>query len=197
MAKYSGEALIEVLRHELECKNNNQLAKKLGVLAPQIAAWERSKLTRAVFRNIIRKLETRLVSNSFEAICEFRQLSPHQEGTANSLRNRINSVELCEKLGRSQGIYAYYDSSGKLIYVGKTEKNHLLGEMGQQFSKRKVAIKRTNGNGEFVRTQVPLREFVEYCSAYRVHKSVIANFEALIARLAPNDIFNSQIPRYR
>jgi hypothetical protein len=195
--KPSGSILIEALMKELDCANQRQLAIKLGVLSPQIASWSRRSLSRTTAKNIVRRLEERFVRNSFSRICEFRKLEPLQEGKANSLKNRIRSREVCETLKNAKGIYSFYDSSGRLIYIGKTERNHLLGEMGQQFSKRKVSIKRTNRKGQFVHMKVPLRDFVEYCSAYSVHPTVIREFEALIARLAPNDIVNSQIPRYR
>lgn len=197
MAKPTSTAiLLKAIKVEFDCENNNQLAKKLDVLAPQIASWEKKSLNKLIARNIVRRLERRFVRNSFQSICEFRKLVPVPDGEANSLRNRIASDELCKTLEGAAGIYSFYDSSGRLIYVGKTE-DHLLGEMSQQFSKRKVSIRRTNGKGNFVHTNVPLREFVEYCSAYRVHTSVVSDFEALIARLAPNDISNSQIPKYR
>lgn len=193
----STKILFEALMEEFGCENNNQLAKKLDVLAPQIASWERKPLTKVTARNIVRRLERRFIKNSFERICEFRKLVPTPYGVANSLRKRLASDDLCRRLEQAAGIYSFYDSSGRLIYLGKTEHNHLLAEMGQQFSRRKVLIRRTNPRGNFVHMKVPLREFVEYCSAYRVHKSVISDFEALIARLTPNDISNSQIPKYK
>jgi len=198
MAKQkSGTILIHTLRTELDCKNNNQLAKKLGVTAPQISAWSQASLSRTIARNILRRLEQRFVRNSFERIFEFRKLLPPDTGKANTIRKRIGSKEICKTLAEAKGIYAFYDSRGRIIYIGKTEKNHLLGEMGQQFSNRKVAIRRTNRKGNFVHMKVPLRDFVEYRSAYKVHSEVIADFEALVARLAPNNLENSQIPKYK
>ncbi len=193
----SGAILVDALLDELECDNNNQLAKKLNCNADQISKWRSKDLTTTTATNIIKRMDTRFVRNSFRSICEFRKLALLQEGKPNTLRNRIKSQELCDQLEREIGIYTFYDSSGRLIYVGKTVKNSLLAEMGQQFTKRRVRIRKTNSKGEFRHEWVHLRDFVDYCSAYSVHHSVISDFEALIARIAPNDIANDQIPKYR
>ncbi|MFO0993075.1 MAG: hypothetical protein U1E67_14210 [Hyphomicrobiales bacterium] len=197
VSKRASETLIKAMKLELGCGNNNQLARKLSVAPAQIAAWESNPLSKTVARNVMKRLEQRYVRGAFDTIFEFRKLAPHQVGKANSLRNRIDSKELCDALSKSQGIYAFYNSSGRLLYIGKTEKNHLLNEMGQRFTNRTASIRLTNDHGQFVRRSVPLREFAEYCSAYRLHQSVISNFEALMTRITPNEIINSQIPKYR
>ena len=189
--------MIDALVKELECENPSQLSKKLGVNADQISKWRAKDLTPTTAKNILKRLDTRFVRNSFQSICEFSRLVPLKEGKPNTIRNRLKSEQLVEELRKFQGIYTFYDSSGRLIYVGKTEKNTLLAEMGQQFTKRKVRIRKTDSNGQFRHEMISLREFVEYCSVYAVHPAVIADFEALIARVAPNDIANDQIPKYK
>ena len=193
----SGAVLVDALIDEFECNNPSQLAKMLDVNADQISKWRAKDLTPTTARNIVKRLDARFVRNSFQSICEFRRLAPLKEGKPNTIRNRIQSEHLSAELEKFQGIYTFYDSSGRLIYVGKTEKNTLLKEMGQQFTKRKVRIRKTDNNGHFRHQWVSLCEFVEYCSAYSVHSAVIADFEALIARIAPNDIANDQIPKYK
>ena len=101
------------------------------------------------------------------------------------------------------GIYIFYDSLGKAIYAGKTEKkdrksgekrkNSLWDEMKSAYNRNRSAqsiVKFNYSNKRLSKQKYYLYETACYVSAYRVDELAIRDFEALIIRSFPNDLTN-------
>jgi phage-related protein len=201
MAKQcDGVQLVEMLLEELECENKNQLANKLNVSAPKIQSWESAKtLSKTVIKNVIDAVRSQAVKSAIDPIVEFHKLNHYHGNQIDNLRKKIDDPEICERLKNSRGIYSFYDSNGKIVYVGKTEKNNLLSEMEQAFKLKRPNYQRklANKDGKFSVHRLGINDTAEFLSAYEVHQSVIGNVEAFLTRMVPNDVVNKKTESFR
>ncbi len=194
-----GAQLVSMLMEELHCSNKNQLANRLGVPAPKIQSWENAAfLSKTIVRNVIRTVRDAAIRNSISPIVEFRQLNHLHGHDADTLVKKIDSKEVCEKLKDAKGIYSFYDSSGRIVYVGKTEKSNLLAEMTQAFNliRPNYSRKLANGQGKFKTHSLALRDTAEFVSAYEVDTNAIGNVEAFLTRVIPNDVVNKKTENF-
>ncbi|MDR2711322.1 MAG: hypothetical protein LBB65_08415 [Burkholderiales bacterium] len=127
---------------------------------------------------------------------------PDKNRTARGLRE-----ELLEK----KGIYLFYDSRGKVLYVGKT-KSSIWKEMHYAYKRpRKVqvisAVKYPERRDVSYKSaqekkrkieDVPktLFDLAAYFSAYEINDDLIDDFEALFIRAFPNDLLNSRVEKF-
>jgi hypothetical protein len=150
-----------------------------------------------IARNIIRKFAIASVKSSLEQIVEFRKLDHFHGKSVDTLAKKIGSKPIADQLNRTKGIYLFYDSSGKVIYCGRTVKNVLLKEMQQAFNLRRPQYKRklTDAKGNFSNRKLSIRDTAHYFSAYRVDDVLIANLEAFVTRIVPNDLINKKTER--
>ena len=195
----TGADVVRILRDEFDCNNNNQLAEALDENAAQIWAWENGSLTQTKLKNILRKLRTISVKNSIRALAEFRELNHDHDHKIDNLRRRMDDEKLVNILHETKGIFSFYDSDGKIIYVGKTEKKTLMNEMTQAYNlarpnyRRKLADK----NGKFTVRKLSINDTAQFFSAYEVDGAVIGNIEALITRMIPNNIVNKKTEKFK
>jgi hypothetical protein len=57
LAQFGGNEFVDLLRDELDCENDNQLALRLGSSAPNVHSWRKKKnLTKTIVRNVVTKL---------------------------------------------------------------------------------------------------------------------------------------------
>jgi hypothetical protein len=200
MAKpFSGSELVGLLIEELGCHNKAQVARRLNVKPAQIQSWENGKLTKLVARNVIRKVKASAVNRAIAPIIEFHQLNHLHGKKTDTLRKKIDNKSVCDELKLKKGIYTFYDSNGRIIYVGKTEKNNLLSEMDQAFKlkRNKYLRKLVNKKGDFKSHSLTLRDTAEFVSAYEVDSDVIGNIEAFLTRIIPNDVVNQKTERFK
>jgi hypothetical protein len=193
-----GSDLVDVLLKELDCKNDNQLAQRLGVAAPNIYAWRnRGQVTKTIFRNALRRVSTRAVQTSIKPIAEFRKLDLFHGKNIDTLTKRIGLKPLIERLKTQKGIYLFYDSSGEVIYCGRTTKKNLLSEMTQAYEQPRAQYKRkfTNGQNKFATQTMAIRDTALYFSAYQVDDFLISNLEAFVTRVVPNNLINKKTER--
>ena len=108
----------------------------------------------------------------YRIIVELGSFDPNDKAT----QRRQRLKELFGAHGEERGIYAFYDASASLIYIGKTERG-LLDEVNQALNKR------INRNFDLKR-----RSIVRYISAYSVGGSVSFDYpkhvESLILRIS-------------
>ena len=114
------------------------------------------------------------------------------------------------ELQRARGIYIYYDSRGRAIYVGKAEEQSLWKEMNLALNRGRgdvQSIKRvshpTNSvaykgpeekKRRIVKQPVRLWQIATYLSAYEISPtSIIGMFEALLVRGFANDLLNKRM----
>jgi len=106
--------------------------------------------------------------------------------------------ELRDRLKEVNGIYIFYDSLGKAIYVGKTKRvgnDHLLGEIKNAWERQRdyhqqVRIKKGLA---FKYESYKLKDAAHYISAYEISEEHISMIEALLTRILPNNLTNKRI----
>lgn len=105
------------------------------------------------------------------------------------------------------GIYVFFDSMGKAIYIGKTVNQNIWRRMHQSFKSKEVnQLYRVNHpkiNVEYKSSeekqrklkphQVKVYEVARYFSAYDVHRNLVGTVEALLIRTAANDLQNTRM----
>jgi transcriptional regulator with XRE-family HTH domain len=196
-----GKQLILMLRTALGCNNKNQLATKLGVSAASIQSWERAEnLSKTVVMNVIKAVRDAAIKSSIEPIMEFHQLNHGHGHEKDTLLKKIDHELYCNKLRELKGIYSFYDSNGRIIYVGKTEKKNLLSEMNQAFNLVRPNYVRKlldNKSGKFIARRLAIKDTAEFVSAYAVNEHAIGNVEALLIRMVPNDVVNKRTEKFR
>lgn len=98
-----------------------------------------------------------------------------------------------------KGIYIFYNSQGKVLYVGKTQKGikrTLFNEVTNQLN-RKIAYFATT-NHRIVKKTIKQAECVHYISAYQINSiDAIHNIEALLIRSYANDNTNIQMAQFK
>jgi len=121
-------------------------------------------------------------------------------------------AELRSELESKSGIYVFYDSRGHVLYVGKTETNTLWSEMKHAFNRDRKdlqqvrLVKHPTTRGRFLPaykklrrirpTQLVLADMAAYFSAYAIDPKFIASIEALLVRVAANDLLNKRMEKF-
>lgn len=111
--------------------------------------------------------------------------------------------DLQTRLKESKGLYLFYNSGGKVIYVGKTERRNLWDEIDSVFnsrrSRQKIKAFKPAFEEQGKRKKIPVRLFdiAAYFSAYSVHPSLIGNLETFLIRALPNNVVNIKIERFK
>lgn len=118
---------------------------------------------------------------------------------------------LREALDSSHGIYVFYDSRGRSLYVGKAREQTLWKEMNLAFNRRREVqsislVKHPERNQEFkagyeklrqpTDTQLELFDIAAYFSAYQVDDGMIEDLEALMVRAFANDLLNVKMETF-
>jgi hypothetical protein len=147
---------------------------------------DRSDISPTVLRNALKSLEHQKLSTAIVPICEFHPLVDDHGANVDSFANRQ------EELKAAIGIYAFFQAGGRLLYVGKTEKNNLFNEMQQRYWHKSVAFKVLKA-GKAVKTQACIAEMAYYVSAYKVDRLLITNVEALLTRMIINNASNIRV----
>lgn len=114
------------------------------------------------------------------------------------------------ELSATSGLYIFYDTRGKALYIGKAAKQNIWKEMNLAFNRSRSAqsislVKHPVKNVKYVAASEKIRQPVDiprklvdlaaYFSAYEVNDSLIDNFEALFIRAFPNDLLNYRMEK--
>lgn len=119
----------------------------------------------------------------------------------NDLRKKLDNTKA--------GIYIFYDSSSRAIYVGKTagkgKTSSLWSRMKSsfnlyQYSRQQYRIDHNKGDIVNVRKlglrPVRLHELAKYFSAYEVHPKLTHNIEALLIRAFADNLMNKKMENF-
>ena len=130
----------------------------------------------------------------FTAVDEDGNVHPYLDGVSKRLKS-------------SNGIYIFYDSRGRALYVGKAENQSLWQEMKSAYNRdrndkqkirlvthptRKIRYSKEKSRRITYR-KVQLHELAYYFSAYEVPKPLISSIEALLIRAFANDLLNAKM----
>jgi hypothetical protein len=205
----------KLVKHEilkkLRKEKGNELVSELGFSSTYIYKLMSEKLTAKQLANLIHKSRAKYSKDSIKPIIEFYRI--------NKKKNRKNwelfstktnrEISIKERLKNEIGIYVFYDSQGKALYVGKSDAN-LWDEIKSAFNRYRLkqtlfTVKhpqrdqKINWDAEPKRqiklSNFFLHEIAEYFSAYKIGKEIVPVVEAAFIRLLPNDLYNKKIEK--
>lgn len=182
--------------------NGKDLVSVLEDFSIQIGAvtkhqWRKKReISPAILRNALRKLQSQTLDHAIKPIIEFHYIDFEHGANTDSFRNRLNDEEAYETLkNQTGGIYAFFDSTGEVIYVGKTAGN-LFTEMEQRYSGKKIKF-RVIKNSKAAWKHWPIKHVAQFASAYGVSDALITNVEALLTRIIINKASNIRTESFK
>jgi len=223
----NGREIIASLKRKLRVTTDKALAVHIGVTVQSIHNWKNRRSVSS--RQLVGLVHSASVAaaDSFQAnairpLVEFFPITKcesRQGGLCELFATTLEDdtehpclVGLREELEVAHGVYLFFDSRGRAIYVGKARKRGLWGEMKGAFNRDRRAvqrIKRVKHPTNKVRYRpsevksrqireywVPLHDLAAYFSAYEVADTMIANLEALLVRSFANDLLNIRMERF-
>jgi hypothetical protein len=104
MADLTRGEFVDLLVEEFECKNDSELANKLGI---SIANWRKGKdklVSKAIVRNVLKAGLRYRVHSAIEPIVEFY---PFDFDHGTTFASRLNNRDVKGKLESSCGIYIF------------------------------------------------------------------------------------------
>lgn len=211
------EELLRKLRNKFNVDTNNQLSKYLGITSSALSQYPDEMSP----ENVARLVESAWDKGSsigleygIFPIVEFFPINHTMSKQGKKweiLPAKTDSTardnELRVGLKKAQGIYLFYNSECRVIYIGKTEGQNLWTEMKQTFNRKISTYKYNyvhhpdnekelssplNGNRRIVNYQAYLHDTAFYFSAYKVSPELINNLEAFLVRSLPNDLRNTK-----
>lgn len=237
--KHERAELIEKLKEHFGVKQNNHLAEALGGSKHQswqtkIATWPKSpkKLSVAEILTLVKdavaaaakrqeekaKEEREKISKTFiEPIVEYFPIEKveSKQGKNYEISPPAEKKKDWERvrgdLEKEQvGVYIFYNSSGRAIYVGKTggrtitlwARMKLSLNHDQQKSRQLYRIADHGANakppGKTLKPgPVQLHELAKYFSAYKVHPEMLHNVEALLVRAFADNLMNKKMETFK
>lgn len=214
--------LLAVLKKKFEIKTDKDLAETIGISIATINNWKSNsaELTPHQIGNLIDKVRKKekedLITNVIQPLVEYYEVEhfDSRQGANWELipsgDGRGKKIRAC--LENSKGIYIFYNSQCKAIYVGKAKKQSLWKEMTLAFNRdrasQKVWLVQHPSTGQsfepaynklrpLKKTKVFLSEIASYFSAYKVSIDLIDNIEALLIRGFTNDLTNTRMEKFK
>lgn len=186
--KMNGKEFVSLIVDEL----------KLNISAVTKSQWsKRPDISLTVLRNAFRWFEKQKFHESIVPMSEFHELSLQHGKNTDSFASRINNKTVESKLKENDsiGIYAFFDASGRVIYIGKTEKGTLFSEMQQRYWNKSISV-RFIKKGKACSLDTKINHVAKYFSAYKVEKHLIKNVEALLTRVIINSASNIRVESF-
>ncbi|WP_156914438.1 hypothetical protein [Cupriavidus sp. amp6] len=211
------------LRGKFEVGTNGEFSSELGISVGTINNWLRYGLTGRKLSDALVKAKKSAVETAHACVIapvvEFFPVTPTRKssnGAAELFPTRGAAATkvlqgLKSALEDSHGIYVFYDSRGRGLYVGKAQRQSLWKEMNLAFNRDRDTTQRVYRvqhprRGEFktsdeyarqVRlTTRHLSHLAAYFSAYEVDNPLINELEALLVRSFANDLLNVKMERF-
>lgn len=226
----TGKELIEQVRKSISrdgkaIATDRAVASYLGLSIAGFANWKvREEITTrqmaGLLASVAKASKARAYSDTVQPIVEF--FPCYREQIANGGNYRIFDpgkkdqahpyhLGLKEELDKHRGIYVFYDSRGRALYVGKTKSQSLWTEINLAYNRDRalqniLRVQHPERRQDFrtsdeIRRQirpanVRLHELAEYVSAYNVAEDMIGDVESLLIRAFPNDLLNKKIENF-
>ncbi len=213
--------LLEELKKQLGVDTDRSLSVALGVAQQTFVNWRKQRvaMTARQMAEVLRKAQlqatTEAHQKAFRPIIEFFPVDPFQLKKSYVVFDTDPScgkmrLGLCQELQSIKGLYVFYDSRGRALYVGQAAKQSIWKEMHSAFNRTRpaqaiAAVRHPKINVEYkpaseklrqpVDTPRKLHELAAYFSAYEVAGPLINDFEALLIRAFPNDLLNFKMEK--
>ncbi len=210
-----GTRFVDQLKAIFEIETDAELAELFDVTQPSINQWKNApnltpkRVARAIKRlhkKTIESAQSSALNHAIEAIIEYAPIRSQNElgnkGVKVRAADGYGHLRLRSLLENEFGIYIFYSSLCRPIYIGKANKTELWTEINSAFNRslkldiHKVNHPRENQKSREVKlgkTNVNLFDVATYISAYKVEKEMIDNVEALIIRLFINELSNVKV----
>lgn len=215
--------VLVALKKRLRTSDDREVAEFLGVSRGTIYNWMNSeqrltgsKVAAALVR-VAKESRKEAFRDTIRPIVEMYELdsAPQAKGDGWVMWDKSAGrygAELRAELEKCSGVYIFYDTSGRALYVGKAKGTKLWGEMNNAFNRRRAVqtVKLTKHPvreqafvpGDEQHRQIPPRQLVLgdmawYVSAYAVATEMIDEVEALLVRAFPNNVLNVRMEKFR
>ena len=203
------------------------VAAHLGISITGLANWRaRDTITprqmAGLLASVAKATRRRTHSDTIKPVVEFFQIQCSSVGSGDTRRifDAGKGEEahpylsgLKRELEAHQGVYLFYDSRGRALYVGKTRSQSLWKEINLAYNRdrdpnlqRVLRVQHPERRQDFRTSDemrrrirpmnVRLHELAEYVSAYRVADEMIGDIESLLIRAFPNDLLNKKIENF-
>ena len=188
MPNHIFSALLEALREEYGALTRAEIATELGVSIGTVHNWSKgAEPNKTNLKKLIDLFKNHQASTLIKPILEFHPVKPEVSGKSWCFSSDAKVVAFLKaKLEGKKGVYVFYDTSGKAIYLGKTEAS-LYGEAKQRLSAVPnkaiyLPIKAKVG---------AMGHRASFISAYEVSiPAAIKNLETFMLRAFANDLYN-------
>lgn len=216
--------LLEALSKKLNTNSQGELAAALGVTVQTLINWKNrdEDLSAAQVASAIAKSRSSAVLRAqyetIRPVVEFyrierclstREASWHVFDSGKEASMYAKGLK--NALQVANGIYVFYDSRGRSLYVGKAKDQALWKEMNLAFNRKRdvqmiALVQHPKRNQEFKPgyeklrqpkdTQLELFDLAAYFSAYAVDIGMIDDLEALLVRGFANDLLNVKMETF-
>jgi len=215
--------LLEALERKLETTSQAHLASVLGVTVQTLVNWKNrdEELSPLQVAAVLVKFRHAAVERAqFETIrpvVEFFRIfrCATQRGASWLVLDASQSrykEGLQKALDDSYGLYIFYDSRGKALYVGKAKEQTIWKEMNNAYNRKRgqvqsiKLVQHPEINKEFKtgyeklrqpqETHLKLYDLAMFFSAYSVDPGMIDDLEALMVRGFANDLLNVKMETF-
>lgn len=188
--------IIDVLKQTYQC-TDKELGRRLGLGNAKIANWKQNGASqKGNVESLVNAIVKHAIKNSYTPIAELKEIKAVSKGTSFEVDVKLSPKAMGTVQAEcSGGIYIFYDSRGKAIYAGKSQKS------SQQSLWKEIndAYNRDRNRGQTIicydkgrlrKKTYHLYEVAKYITIYLVHEFAIKDFEALLIRSFPNDLTN-------
>ena len=217
----NGNDVVDALRRKLKASSDKELADRLGRSLTSVHHWRSlEQLTPLQIANMVadgkQVAKQEAAHEAIRTIVEFFPVTPLAASGGQKVELFPTADDpyrkgLRAELERVSGIYLFYDSRGRALYVGKTERQSLWAEMKQAFNRGRNQIHQNiyrvdhadaafdpdiEGRRQIAQRAVPLSELARYFTAYEVRPAMIPQLEALLVRGFANDVLNHRMEKF-
>lgn len=168
------------------------LAESLRLSQPAVSSWLRGSTQPR--SHSLEKMLSLYAARLVEPVLEFEDIVPKRSGNSWRIhRKRQIEERIRSKVQNKVGIYVFYDSAGRVTYLGKTEKcfwNEIRQRLKGKINRPYYSPKRV--------TEVQQGEVARKLSVYEVRvPAAIHNLEVLMLRAFPNDLANTNVGNFK
>ncbi|WP_319408741.1 hypothetical protein [uncultured Desulfosarcina sp.] len=218
------DKLIVALKKKFKSPTDTALANCLGITAVTLNRWRKnddistSQLASLIHRSVAKcEREARLFSirpiveyYEIEACDSLRGAKYEIFDTKLKKNKRYRAIR--KVLENSNGIYVFYDSQCKALYVGKAKNQSLWQEMNNAFNRERETQKLLTVNHpstgqsfspafeqprQIENTYFFLNDLAHYFSAYEINNDLIDNIEAMLVRAFANTVLNARMEKIK
>lgn len=221
------DQIVRRMESEGESTTDKRVASRLGMSAQSLMNWrKRDSITPRQIAQLLERVEEIAVKDSEKKsiipIVEFFAIDHKESDRSNRVQildtddeggdDHPYKLGIKKQLNEHRGVYIFYDSRGRGLYVGQAKTQSLWAEMNSAFNRERQLqkIRKTNHpdrKQEFrtydeIRRQiternVPLCDLAQYFSAYSVVPGMISNLEAFLVRGFANDLLNKKMENFK